>query len=52
MITSDSSKLRDLRRPIGTTNFDETHGMLVNIKTGFLREKVIYCKNLFYIKDN
>lgn len=34
------------------TDFDETLGMLVNIKTGFLKEKVIYCKNLVYINDN
>lgn len=34
------------------TDFDETLNLLVNIKTGFLREKVMNCKNLVYIKDN
>lgn len=34
------------------TNHDDVLNIVVNKKTGFLRESVSHCKNLIYIKDN
>lgn len=45
--THETNKIRSY-----ITDHDDALNMLVNIKTGFLREKVAHCKSLVYIKDN
>lgn len=34
------------------TDYNESLNMLVNVKSGFFRERVSHCKDLTYIKDN